>query len=253
MPNIHIEIKPIIKIKGTLAVGTGFRRGLIHRTVARDSDGFAYIPASSFKGRVRRACEQLARRFDICVCQPPRPERMCSDGTGACLVCRVFGRPGATSGLHWRDARLSKAYREAFEQDKRAHEKDKRAHEKNKHAQFYARSQVQLSRALGVAAPGKLFTSESTIEDLEFEAAVTGRLQYTPIDDEVPGGFEILLLLAGLKLVNTVGGSASRGAGWMSCHLPDQIEIGTTKVSWKDVLKNLEWLEYFDMEAADEH
>ena len=239
MPNIHIEIKPIIKIKGTLAVGTGFRRGLIHRTVARDSDGFAYIPASSFKGRVRRACEQLARRFDIRVCQPPRPERMCSDGTEACLVCRVFGRPGATSGLHWRDARLSKAYREAFEKDKRA--------------QFYARSQVQLSRALGVAAPGKLFTSESTIENLEFEAAVTGRLQYTPIDDEVPGGFEILLLLAGLKLVNTVGGSASRGAGWMSCHLPDQIEIGTTKVSWKDVLKNLEWLEYFDMEAADEH
>ena len=247
MPNIHIEIKPIIKIKGTLAVGTGFRRGLIHRTVARDSDGFAYIPASSFKGRVRRACEQLARRFDIRVCQPPRPERMCSDGTGVCLVCRVFGRPGATSGLHWRDARLSKAYREAFEQDKRAHEK-------NKHAQFYARSQVQLSRALGVAAPGKLFTSESTIEDLEFEAAVTGRLQYTPIDgDAKSGGYELLLLLAGLKLVNTVGGSASRGAGWMSCHLPDQIEIGTTKVSWKDVLKNPEWLEYFDMEAADEN
>ena len=246
MPNIHIEIKPIIKIKGTLALGTGFRRGLIHRTVARDSDGFAYIPASSFKGRVRRACEQLARRFDIRVCQPPRPERMCSDGTGACLVCRVFGRPGRAIGLHWRDARLSKAYREAFEQDKCAHEK-------NKHAQFYARSQVQLSRALGVAAPGKLFTSESTIEDLEFEAAVTGRLQYTPIDDEVPGGFEILLLLAGLKLVNTVGGGASRGAGWMQCRLPEQIEIGTTKVSWKKVLKHLEYLQILDEEVADEN
>ena len=246
MPNIHIEIKPIIKIKGTLAVGTGFRRGLIHRTVARDSDGFAYIPASSFKGRVRRACEQLAKQFGLHVCNPPRPDRMCSLAKPACLVCRVFGRPGAASGLHWRDARLSKAYREAFEQDKRAHEK-------NKHAQFYARSQVQLSRALGVAAPGKLFTSESTIENLEFEAAVTGRLQYTPIDDEVPGGFEILLLLAGLKLVNTVGGGASRGAGWMSCHLPDQIEIGTTKVSWKKVLKHLEYLQILDEEVADEN
>ena len=239
MPNIHIEIKPIIEIKGTLALGTGFRRGLIHRTVARDSDGFTYIPGSSFKGRVRRACEQLAKGLGLRVCNAPQPDRMCSAAKRTCLVCRVFGCPGRSSGLYWRDARLSKAYREAFE--------------KNKRAQFYARSQVQLSRALGVAAPGKLFTSESTIENLKFEASLTGRLQFTPIDDEAPGGFEMLLLLAGLRMINTVGGGASRGAGWMSCHLPEQIEIGTTKVSWKDVLKNFEWLEVFDEEVADEN
>ena len=245
MPSIHIEIKPIkLETKGTLAVGTGFRQGLIHRTVAQDSDGFAYIPASSLKGRVRRACEQLAKTLGLHVCAPPQPERMCSTAKRACLVCRVFGHPGQPGELHWRDARLSETYRDAFE--------------KNKPAQFYGRTQVQLSRALGVASPGKLFTSESTVEDLEFETAVTGRLLYTPIDDEVPGGYEMLLLLAGLKLINTVGGGASRGAGWISCNLPETIKIGSakdswTEIDWKKTLKNLEWLETFEPEATNEN
>ena len=174
MPSIHIEIKPIkLETKGALAVGTGFRRGLIHRTVARDGDGFAYIPASSFKGRMRRSCEQLAKSLGLRVCNPPQPARMCSAARPACLVCRVFGNPGQPGTLHWRDARLPETYREAFEQ--------------NKPAQFYGRTQVQLSRALGIASPGKLFTSESTVENLEFETAVTGRLLYTPIDDEGAG------------------------------------------------------------------
>ena len=244
MPSIHIEIKPIkLETKGTLAVGTGFRRGLIHRTVARDGDGFAYIPASSFKGRMRRSCEQLAKSLGLRVCNPPQPARMCSAARPACLVCRVFGNPGQPGTLHWRDARLPETYR-AFEQ--------------NKPAQFYGRTQVQLSRALGIASPGKLFTSESTVENLEFETAVTGRLLYTPIDDEVPGGYEMLLLLAGLKLINTVGGGASRGAGWISCNLPETIKIGSakdswTEVDWKKILKNLEWLETFEPEATNEN
>ena len=245
MPSIHIEIKPIkLETKGTLAVGTGFRRGLIHRTVARDGDGFAYIPASSFKGRMRRSCEQLAKSLGLRVCNPPQPACMCSAARPACLVCRVFGNPGQPGTLHWRDARLPETYREAFEQ--------------NKPAQFYGRTQIQLSRALGIASPGKLFTSESTVENLEFETAVTGRLLYTPIDDEVPGGYEMLLLLAGLKLINTVGGGASRGAGWISCNLPETIKIGSakdswTEVDWKKILKNLEWLETFEPEATNEN
>ena len=245
MPNIHIEIHPIkLAAKGALAVGTGFRRGLIHRTVARDGSGFAYIPASSFKGRVRRTCEQLGKTLGLHVCNPPIPDRMCKTAKRACIVCRVFGRPGQPGGLHWRDARLPETYREAFEQ--------------NKAAQFYGRTQVQLSRALGVASTGKLFTSESTVENLEFETSVTGRLQYTPIDDEVPGGYEILLLLAGLKVINTVGGGASRGAGWISCNLPETIKIGSAKdswneVDWKKILKHLEWLETFPPEAANEN
>ena len=245
MPSIHIEIKPIkLASKGALAVGTGFRRGLIHRSVAQDSDGFAYIPASSFKGCVRRSCERLAKSLGLRVCNPPQPASMCSAAEPACLVCRVFGNPGQTGALHWRDARLLETYQEAFEQ--------------NKAAQFYGRTQVQLSRALGVASPGKLFTSESTVEDLEFETAVTGRLLYTPIDDEVPGGYEMLLLLAGLKLINTVGGGASRGAGWISCNLPATIKIGSakdswTEVDWKKILKHLEWLETFEPEATNEN
>ena len=245
MPSIHIEIQPIkLAATGTLAIGTGFRRGLIHRTVARDGDGFAYIPASSFKGRVRRSCEQLAKSLGLHVCNPPQPARMCSAARLACLVCRVFGNPGKPGTLHWRDARLPETYQEAFDQ--------------NKPAQFYGKTQVQLNRTLGVASPGKLFTSESTVENLEFETAVTGRLQYTPIDDEVPGGYEMLLLLAGLKLINTLGGGASRGAGWVNCDLPETITITSSADSQKEVplkriLTNLEYLHLFEEEATDEN
>ncbi len=244
MKRMHIEIQPlVIEMDGPLALNTGFRRGLIHRTVERDAGGLAYIPASSFKGRVRRACEQVARQVGLRVCNAPRPDGMCSAHKQACLVCRVFGMPGRSSGLHWRDARLSQEYQALLGKDEG---------QANLEAQFYTRTQVQLGRTLGTAAADRLFTSESTIENLRFESAIEGWLEVTPIaGEDSTGGYELLLLLAGLRLVNTVGGGASRGAGWLSLDLPEEVKVNDAQVRWRDILENLDLLREFDQEVGD--
>ncbi|HDQ73755.1 MAG TPA: hypothetical protein ENN19_16900 [Chloroflexi bacterium] len=238
MARVKIEIRPLtIQMDGPLVLGTGFRRGLIHRTVERDADGFACIPASSLKGRVRRACEQLAKDVGLRVCHAPRPSGMCSAHKQACLVCRVFGAPGRGSNLRWQDARLPEVYRSAFKAIREA--------------QFYARTQVQLSRALGTSAPERLFTSEFTVEDLHFASSITGWLEITPIaGDELTGGYEILLLIAGLRLINTIGGAASRGAGWISLTLPEKVRIGDMEVHWKKILENVELLRWYQEEKS---
>jgi len=243
MTRLYVQIKPLlIETDGPLALNTGFRRGLIHRTVERDVEGLAYIPASSLKGRVRQACEQVARQVGLHVCRAPRPNGMCSAHTQQpCLVCRVFGSPGRGSELHWQDARLIQDYRNTFTGDKASRE-----------AQFYARTQVQLSRRLGTAVPDHLFTSEFAIENLRFESAITGWLDVTPIaGEEATGGYELLLLLAGLRLVNTLGSGSSRGAGHCLIHLPGQVTIGERSIKVAEILENFDLLDEFDKEARN--
>jgi CRISPR/Cas system CSM-associated protein Csm3 (group 7 of RAMP superfamily) len=242
MTRLYIQIEPLlIEVDGPLAVNTGFRRGLIHRTVERDAGGLAYIPASSLKGRVRRACEQVARQVGLHVCRAPRPNGMCSAHKQPCLVCRVFGSPGRGSELHWQDARLVQDYRNVFVGD-----------ETNRQAQFYTRTQVQLSRALGIAAPDHLFTSEFAIENLRFESAITGWLDVTPIaGEEATGGYELLLLLAGLRLVNTLGSSSSRGAGHSVIHLPRQVTVGEHATNVEAIFENYDLLNEFDQEVQN--
>jgi CRISPR/Cas system CSM-associated protein Csm3 (group 7 of RAMP superfamily) len=241
MAKMYIEINPIlIELDGSLAVNTGFRRGLVHRTVERDTEGFAYIPASSLKGRVRRACEQLARQAGLRVCSAPRPNGMCSAHKRACLVCRVFGTPGRGSELRWRDARLMDEFQKAFEVDREA--------------QFYSRTQVQLSRALGIAAPDRLFTSEVAIENLCFGSGITGWLDVTLIaGDGSTGGYELLLLLAGLRLVNTVGSGSSRGAGQCVINLPEQVIVGENAIKVTDAFGFFDLLGEFDEEARNDN
>jgi len=237
----RVEIEPLlIQVNGSLAVGNGFRRGLIQRTVDRDADGLVYIPASSLKGRVRRACEQVARQLKLYVCAAPRPGGMCTAHKTPCLVCRTFGGPGLPGNLRWRDARLVEKYRNLFNQDLSGF-----GNLTGLETQTYARTQVQLSRALGTAAPDHLFTAEFALEDLRFESAITGWLEVTPIaDDSSTGGYELLLLLVGLQLVNTLGGGASRGIGWVNIELPDTVTIGEQHISWRKVVEqNLEFFE----------
>jgi hypothetical protein len=135
---------------------------------------------------------------------------------------------------------LTQAYKKIF-----ADEITRRAH-------FYTRTQVQLSRAFGVAAPDHLFTGELTIENLTFESAITGWLDVTPIaGDDRNGGYELLLLLAGLRLVNTLGGGNSRGSGHCVIHLPDQVVVGQHSIQIQDVFALMSLLSEFDKEARD--
>lgn len=203
----------------------------------RDAKDFVYIPASAIKGRTRHACELLAQQFKLSVnCRAPYPEKMCSAHKKACLVCRVFGAPGRTSNLYWHDAHLSKGFQDVFAD--------------SLNVQTYARTQVQLSRSLGIAVPNHLFTSELTIENLHFESEIRGYLEFTPIAGESSkGGYELLLLLAGLMLVETLGGGASRGTGWCRIILPENIKVNGQQITLKEIMENFELLPYFNQEV----
>jgi hypothetical protein len=111
--------------------------------------------------------------------------------------------------------------------------------------QTVIRTQVQLSRTRGLAAEARLFSSEFAAEGLTFKAepALTGRLWLTPVtvaEGPEPVYYELILLLAGLKLIGALGGGRSRGAGECQVSLPDTLMVGTQPVR---IDRQLEYVE----------
>lgn len=241
MPRTHINLELSIALDGALAVGTGFRRGLVQRTIERNGEDLLYIPASSLKGRTRDAAEQLAVQLELKnVCHAPRGEKMCSIKKGQnkkdeyklCLVCRTFGTPGLSSrtghtGLRWSDAQLPKEYQDLFA---------------NSHtAQVRTRTQAQLSRSRGVALEERLFTSEMSIDNLSFKFGISGWMETTPIAGDEVLSYELMLLVAALKMVPSLGGGRSRGNGRCTINV-DAILVNQHSVTFEEVIENLELL-----------
>jgi CRISPR/Cas system CSM-associated protein Csm3 (group 7 of RAMP superfamily) len=234
-----IKIEPIeIEMQGALHIGAGYGRGLIDRAVVHDGRGQIYIPGSSLKGKVREACERLATTQGLQVCQPPYPQGMCGKNREPCIVCRIFGTPGRCHdewmGLHWDNAYLTKEWQQAAEGLSLS----------------YPRTQVGMSRRRGVAREGLLFTDEFTAEGLTFQTRISGHLPLTAVLDEPGRYYELILLLAGLKMVNALGGATSRGAGRCCIKLPEKItvkaddwEAEEIEVAW--LLDRLELLELY--------
>ncbi len=239
-PRVRIDITYLMKMSGSVAVYSGFPRGIIDRTVVRALDGLPYLPASTLKGRVRDMAERLAQSLEIPVCQAPNPETMCPENpvqsSGLCLVCRTFGTPGRSSrsgqtGIIWRDAHLADVG------DARLPEKDHPSPQNF----FYQRTQVQLSRPRGVALAKHLFTSENTIENLAFKGRIRGWTEKTFINGTaIPD--TVVLLCAALKLLNFVGGGKSRGLGHCEVEFFGTIEVGEQKLEPKEVLQYVDKL-----------
>lgn len=192
-----------------LHIGTGYARGLINRTVVRGRDGLVYVPGSALKGKARDACAALAGLYFTEKCHAPHPQAMTyEDHHKTCVICRIFGAPGHSSSLRWHAAQLSRDWQEALQPTMKEHAV---------FGQTTTRTQVQLSRTRGMATEAHLFTSELAVEGLTFvaEPLLTGRLRLTAstLSTEPDVYYELILLLSGLKLIATLGGGASRGAG----------------------------------------
>lgn len=236
MPYTHLNLELSIVLDGPLAVGTGFRRGLVQRTIERNGEDMLYIPASSLKGRIRDIAEQLARQLELTdICHAPHGDTMCSIKKGKdelCLVCRTFGTPGLSSrtrhtGLRWSDAQLLQEYHDLFA--------DSHA------AQVRTRTQAQLSRSRGVALEERLFTSELSIDNLSFRSCISGWMATTPIAGDEVLSYELMLLVAALKMVPSLGGGRSRGYGRCAINV-DVIQVNQQSVTLEEVIENLELL-----------
>ncbi|MCK6622774.1 MAG: hypothetical protein HUU32_16910 [Calditrichaceae bacterium] len=231
-----IDFPFFIVLDGAMAVGSGFSRGQIQRTVVRGLDSLPYIPASTLKGRARDAAARLARTLGIYVCPGPNPKQMCgAKGSleDACLLCRTFGSPGVSSasgqtGLIWRDARICDSQGQPITITDSAESE----------AFYYAKTQVQLSRQRATALEKHLFTTENTVENLRFKGRIRGwLLSARMMAGQYPA--EIVLLLSALKLLNFVGGGKSRGLGFCTVELPDKITIGDQDVDTTAILANV--------------
>lgn len=241
MARASLTIEPlVVHAEGPLHVGSGFGAGLVDRAVVRDRWRQPYLPGSSLKGRVREACERIALTHGLRVCRPPYPGGMCRPGSpeGPCLVCRVFGAPGGrsdeTQGLHWDNAYLDPEWKTAS----------------GSLPLTYARTQVGISRARGVAREGLLFTDEFAAEGLFFATRVAGFLDLAPMMGQDDQYYEVTLLVAGLRSVDRLGGATSRGAGRCTLELPQAVTVepvagGRLELPVAGVLDHLEWIELF--------
>lgn len=239
MPLATVEIAPlVIRMAAPLHVGTGYRRGLIHRTIVRDAENNVYLPASTLKGKVRAACEALLTARGLPACRAPYPKEMKTCRAERCLVCRIFGAPGQDAGLLWHDAALT----------------DDWPRDAGEFGQTSIRTQVALNRARGLAAEGLLYTGEATAPNLVFRSAqgIAGRLELTPLMGDPDAPYELILLLAGLRLVRFLGGAASRGMGLCTIDLPQAVQINNRQVFVDDLLAQVEYLdpEFWQFEEA---
>lgn len=245
LPNLEV------RIKGPLHIGTGFARGLVDRTVARGRDGLVYVPASALKGKAREACESLARLSNLGECGAPHPQAMTKERE-KCIVCHIFGAPAQPATLRWHSAPLTPEWAKAFRPFPASRTpSEKKAESRTAFGQVIVKTQVQLSRTRGLAAEARLYTSEFAAEGLAFVAqpALTGRLCLTPMSGATDVYYELVLLLAGLKLVNALGGGLSRGAGECEIELPPTIRVDGKDLSVKEHLERVGELEYYQIAA----
>lgn len=196
--------------------GTGISTGVIDRSVIRDADGNLYMPASTFKGVVREHCEQLCR-FYLPGAQIASPHdtyaALAQFGRGPTLISRIFGSQLYPGNLRFNDARQEQESKNTY-----------------KEIQTNILTQVRINRLTRTAADEALYTSEFGARYLLFEGTIKGQLNCTPIEElavtiqgqepyTLTPTYSLLVLLAGLLMVERLGGNKSTGKGQCRCSI----------------------------------
>lgn len=203
-PSADKQWRITVKIDTALCMGdSGASETGADRATVKTSDGKLYIPASTFKGIWRHACEVIAQSEDHYVCESPRAENMCPSHQKAgnepkqdryCIICQIFGSPKTTSRIFINDLMA--------DQELVAESTE-------------TRSGVTINRRRHVAEDQRLYFTETSLSnaDILFSGDVT-------IDRKITGT-QIRLLQAGLKYIHAIGTGKSRGLGWLKIEQTD--------------------------------
>jgi len=258
----RIQISYDLKFDTPFHCGTGIREGLIDRTIVRDSEGYLYVPGSTFKGILRERCEQLARFYEEeadvkqLIKSPHDMKIALLPGIGdVTMVTRIFGSPIYPGGLFFDDIRQTDEAKKQYDRP----EKDEKGKGKYKEVQVDLYTQVRLDRPTRTTVRGALYTSEFGVRDIIFKGSITGWLECTANDpsldqcfvnveqpDDSPT-YSLLLLLAGLRLMDRLGGNKSTGKGRCKCQIT-HVQVNDTiytETQWKSWLEQLEALSYY--------
>ncbi len=247
-----ISINYQIQFDAPFHFGTGLRNGLIHRSIARNVDGYLYVPGSTLKGVARNRCEQLARLFNL-EAREPHEETRSEAHPGLDIVTRIFGSRFYPGQLYFDDAQLVEDQRKWFELDTKSNQIKELRREEFRNWQTEKRTQVSLSRLLGTAEQGHLYSSEYGVRTLCFEGHIIGRLTGFSLSGEASGNYALLLLIAAMQSLDddAIGGNKSTGGGRMHLAVTD-LQVTGRPVDVATLLQQLENLEYYQLERGEE-
>jgi CRISPR/Cas system CSM-associated protein Csm3 (group 7 of RAMP superfamily) len=195
-----IEIRVTLTFETPLNIGSGAQHGTFaDRAMIKTRDGWPYIPASAFKGRLRHAVERIAHAQGLSECVTHR--HTCRPGRGEpCPVCRVFGAPWVAGQLRFSRLELTGPADvvAGLEDLKRQHRVPR----------TQVRYGVAISRRRRVSEESLLYTTEMFEPGvpLSFEGTLLGEITQR----------ETALVVAGLKLLPALGRGKSGGLGWFS-------------------------------------
>jgi CRISPR/Cas system CSM-associated protein Csm3 (group 7 of RAMP superfamily) len=257
----RIQISYTLEFSAPFHCGTGVRSGLIDRSVMRDGEGYLYVPGSTIKGVVRELCEQLARFYEDSddkmrtrIASPHDKANALKDlGAKPTLVTRIFGSQICPGRLFFNDTQ---------QQDKQQYDTlNEPKRYQNLQTDLY--TQVRLNRLTRTAVRGALYTSEVGVRKMVFQGSIVGSLECFPISteiDEVFSGkddeptYSLLALLAGLYMIEHLGGNKSTGKGECRCTIT-QLKINNTTITpeqWDNWLQHLNVLSFYSLVLQEE-
>ena len=256
----------LLKIEYTLTFatpfhfGTGIREGLIDRTVIRDDRGYLYVPGSTLKGTLRERCEQLERFYEGAqgtgtVYSPHEAdEALLGLGHGnPTMVTRIFGSQNKPGRLFFDDARQSDTDLLQYESRSVSDETGR-----YKGLQVEVSTQVRMNRPTHTAVAGALYTSEYGTHDLAFQGVIQGWIECSAIDagnqttrQGVKPTYSLLLLLAGLHMLDAIGGNKSSGKGRCACEIKALMVNGAPieRSAWEAWFEQLDALSKYGKEG----
>lgn len=240
-----ISIDYQIQFYAPFHFGTGLRNGLIHRSVARDVDGFLHVPGSTLKGVLRERCEQIARLFNL-EAREPHEEALSEAHPSLDIVTRIFGSRFHPGQLYFNDAHLVKDQQAWFEPSTQSKQVDELRRDEFRAWQTEKRTQVSLSRLLGTAEQGHLYNSEYGVRTLRFTGHIVGQLTGFTLSEEAPGTYSLLLLVVAMQSLDgdSIGGNKSTGGGRMHLEITD-LQVAGAPVNVAALLAELDNLEVY--------
>ncbi len=254
----RIQIQYQLAFDAPFHFGTGVSAGLIDRTVIRDDGGYLYVPASTFKGVLRECCEQLCRFYLPAqpVASPHDAYAALADFSGLLTpVSRIFGSQLSPGQLRFYDAAQTDDERLVYDGLGTG---ERAGNGKYKSIQTSISIQARIDRLTRTAVDGALYTSEFGIRGLLFAGRIDGWLTCTPIETlavstSTEGSFSgtptysLLLLLAGLQLIERLGGNKSAGKGHCTCRI-EKLALNKQVCStehWQFWLEHLDELAHY--------
>jgi CRISPR/Cas system CMR subunit Cmr4 (Cas7 group RAMP superfamily) len=244
-----VEINYELQFAAPFHFGTGITAGAVDRTVIRDSDDALYVPASTFKGVVREHCEHLCRLYlpNEQVASPHnRYATLLQFGKAPSIINRIFGSPLYPGGPRFNDARQDPTFLSRY-----------------KNVQTGVLTQVRIDRLTRTAVDKALYTSEFGAPYLFFRGSIKGLLDCIPVEElAVPVAGEetspltpscsLLILLAGLLMVERLGGNKSTGKGQCRCTITNLLLDGQTctEEQWQGWIERMDILQKYQSDEG---